>query len=974
VALDPFGTAELRRRVLDAWRESPARFRADANVEDDLALTGYRDRVVVELAQNAADAATRAGVAGRLILRLAGETLTAANTGAPLDAAGVESIAVARASSKVDLVGAVGRFGVGFAAVLAVCDAPSIASASGAVRWSRTDARAAAAAVEALAEELTSRGDRVPVLRLPFADASQPLPLPGFETTVTLPLRDAEAVDAVRAQLVALEPTVLLALPALAEIIVVVDDDEHVLRADHDGDIAMLHDGAAATRWRIIAGSGPLPLELLADRPIEEQRVDTWQVSWALPIDAEGHLVELPDTTDRVVRAPTAVDDRLTVPAVLIASYPLDSARRRVTPGPLTGAVTAHAATVLAEFLRDASPDPSFGRLVPTGFPDGEIDGALHAALLEALSETAWLPVVSDPDRRERPREATAVPDELVDVLSAVVPSLLPAGWSQPGLVALGVRRPTVADLVEALASVNQEPAWWRSLYAALDKAVPAGPDRDALGALPVPLADGSVAIGPRGLALPAAGLPDVDLVAIGVRLVHPDAAHPLLRGFGAVDGTPRELLDQPHVEAAVAASYDEDNPAPIAAAVLSLLAATGADAAELPWLADLALPDDAGEWRPAGELVVPDGLMASVIAEDSAFGVVTRDWLDRYGVVTMVAVGVLDGPALFQERDAVAPTHDLDDEASWWAFLPPDSAVEDFVAVRDLEQIRAAALPEVLAALAAPPLRAAIVEPAEVTLADGGRLRVPSYTGWWLSSRPVLDGRVPRDLRLADSDPVLDGLYDVAPASFDREFLSALGVLRSLPDADPDDVLRRMRDPQRVVTRTQLRALDGWLADQPVDPPERVRAVRDGDVVVVDAVDAVIVDAPDLLPLLADLAVVPVTTARAARLAERLDLPLASGLAEFAVVSEGSLLDDAVVHDVLRVVDVDGRHREVAWRLVEGTLHVDARRLSWGLGRGRAWRDGEWSQRHRRSEALNQPEMGMMRDSEDDLDPDPEE
>ena len=58
---DPFATAALRGRVLDAWAASPARFREDANAEEDYALGGYRDRVVVELAQNAADAAVRGG-------------------------------------------------------------------------------------------------------------------------------------------------------------------------------------------------------------------------------------------------------------------------------------------------------------------------------------------------------------------------------------------------------------------------------------------------------------------------------------------------------------------------------------------------------------------------------------------------------------------------------------------------------------------------------------------------------------------------------------------------------------------------------------------------------------------------------------------------------------------------------------------------------------------------------------------------
>ena len=55
---------------------------------------------MVELAQNAADAAVRAGVPGSLLLRLRDGVLTAANTGAPLDPAGVESLSTLRASAK----------------------------------------------------------------------------------------------------------------------------------------------------------------------------------------------------------------------------------------------------------------------------------------------------------------------------------------------------------------------------------------------------------------------------------------------------------------------------------------------------------------------------------------------------------------------------------------------------------------------------------------------------------------------------------------------------------------------------------------------------------------------------------------------------------------------------------------------------------------------------------------------------------
>jgi len=165
---DPFGTAELRGRVLDAWAASPARFREDANAEEDYALGGYRDRVVVELAQNAADAAARAGVPGRLLLTLRDGMLTAANTGAPLDAAGVEALSTLRASSKrgPDAAGeTVGRFGVGFAAVVAVSDAPRIRSLTGTVGWSRDRTRELVLSVPSLAGELAERAGTVPVMR-----------------------------------------------------------------------------------------------------------------------------------------------------------------------------------------------------------------------------------------------------------------------------------------------------------------------------------------------------------------------------------------------------------------------------------------------------------------------------------------------------------------------------------------------------------------------------------------------------------------------------------------------------------------------------------------------------------------------------------------------------------------------------------------------------------------------------------------
>lgn len=149
--------------------------------------------------------------------------LAAANTGAPLDAAAVESLSTLRASSKRgDRDSTVGRFGVGFAAVLAVTDEPAVLGSAGGVRWSLGEARALAEAQPALDEELRRRDGHVPLLRLPFA-AEGPAP-DGYDTVVVLPLRDAAAEDLTRRLLAGIDDALLLTLPGLAEVVVETSD------------------------------------------------------------------------------------------------------------------------------------------------------------------------------------------------------------------------------------------------------------------------------------------------------------------------------------------------------------------------------------------------------------------------------------------------------------------------------------------------------------------------------------------------------------------------------------------------------------------------------------------------------------------------------------------------------------------------------------------------------------------------------
>ncbi|WP_328725589.1 sacsin N-terminal ATP-binding-like domain-containing protein [Streptomyces sp. NBC_00259] len=1028
---DPFGTARLRRGVLDAWGASPARFREDANAEEDLALGGYRDRVIVELAQNAADAAARAGVPGRLRLTLQQGTFVAANTGAPLDAAGVESLSTLRASAKRDHdQGAVGRFGVGFAAVLAVSDEPAVVGRHGGVRWSLAEARGlaeqAAQAGPGLGDELRRRDGHVPLLRLPLpAEGTAP---DGYDTVVILPLRDGTAQDLVERLLAGIDDALLLTLPGISEIVVETPDGVRTLRRSQHGDHVHVDDTARGlSRWRTVTHHGPVEPALLADRPVEERLRPHWTVTWAVPVDTEG-LPVYPATAP-VVHAPTPTDEPLGVPALLIASLPLDTARRHPAPGPLTDFLVRRAAEAYAELLRDWHP-VSTGTidLVPGPLGKGELDGALRAAILELLPRIAFLaPAAPSEDLVAlRPLEAEVVEGagaETVRVLADVLPTLLPAGLERRvELRTLGVARVPLTEAIDRLAGIERDPAWWWRLYDSL-----AGVDPERLSGLPVPLAGrgaeaaeapaaeddeelrprrgaARTTIGPRQVLLPTSETPD-GLARFGLKVAHPDAAHPLLEKLGALPATPRAVLTTPQVRAAVAASmedgdmlWEEDAPdsEELAEIVLALVRDAGLEPGDEPWLGALALPDEDGEPAPAGELVLPGSPFASVMREGE-LALVDAELAERWGEQPLAACGVLANFALVRATDVVLDPDELDPRDG--DFAEPDDAglldavdvwcedvldrlpdtpvppvATEIVAVRDLDLVDDEAWPQALALLAQPPLRDALTQTVRVLLPDGTTDTVRPYTAWWLRDHPVLGGRRPAGLRASGGDPLLVGLYDSADATGfeDEQVLHALGVRTSVAalldePGGAAELLGRLADPERPVTASQLHALYTALADldpEQVTLPDELRAVVDGEVRVVDASDALVADAPDLLPLTADRPLLPVSPVRAADLADLLQVGRLSEAVQAEVTTVGeehevpssvhALLGPATPASYVEHEELLAGGVELDWRRTpDGVIHAATVE---GVAAGLAWAAGQWPRRFEVAALLEDP------------------
>ncbi|WP_086675219.1 sacsin N-terminal ATP-binding-like domain-containing protein [Amycolatopsis pretoriensis] len=921
---DPYGTAQLRDSTLRAWRDSPTRLIEDTNVERDLRVGAYRDRLFVELAQNAADAAMAQGTPGKIRVSLVDRELRFANTGAPLDARGVASLASLRASGKTG--DTVGRFGVGFAAVRTVSDAPSVVSTSGGVLFSAEKTR----------EVAGIQGD-VPVLRLPWPVAAD---VPdGFDTEVRLPLREDVDGRALLDQLAEDIGDLLLALPWLAEANV----DGRVWTRQSQDDVVEIRGPQKETRWLTHRGD----------------------VVWAIPVDEHG----LPQPLEEdVLHAPTPTDDGLSLPARLLATVPVEPSRRRALPGAELSTALKSAAAEYVQLVRLLPAEQRFALVPRPRFPKSTVDAQLRDEVIANLSAEPWLSTQDGRDVAGRQAKVLDVEvDGLPELIADVVPGLLKGAAPASVLKAVSVQVVSIEEVLETLTGTSREPSWWHDVYAALARAVESHAlASERLDGLPVPLSDGRTLPGARGCLLVEGSaellelLSDVDIP--GLRLVHPAASHPLLERLGAKQADARELLNADQLRDAVERSVEDVRSGldgtTLAGAVLRLIADCGDDAPS--WVGALALPAT-DTWRRADELVLPNSPLLDVFdeevfEEDGALDVLDEDFAEDWPADTLKAAGVLDSFAVVVDDEPHEPDHDLPDEEAWWDSLPePPSTL---VAIRDLDLVGDDAWPAALRLLAARP---------ETLHA----LRAPrGHAAWWIAQYAVLGDAAPAEWRMPGAD--LAGLYDEVPdLGLGEDLLTTAGVrtdLRLSTVDEAEDVLERLADPERtispgLVTRAYDAVVESGFEPR---PPQAVRAA-DGSVV--DG--ALVLDVPWVAGALEPGRYV-VAPEEPERLADLLDLPLAS-TEDATVTSEGEyapwadlpalklvadqlglrLPDGGVlVHDPLTVRIQDAEHDVQWWS--DGRLH--AADTSEGLARAFAWAAGRWPDRHLITALLDDP------------------
>ena len=302
--------------MLAAWAASPARFREDANAEQDLALGGYRDRLLVELAQNAADAAARAGVPGRLRLTLVDGQLLRRRTPARRWTPPA-SRRWRRCGPRPSGTTRQRRAGSASASppcwpspTSRRCARPPAASA-----FSAADTGPTVAAVPALAGELARRDGPSRCCGCPGRPTARRRRV-GHRGACCRCGRRRDAVargaDRPRADAAARRCPGCRGRGRAGR---------RAARCPRGrAGAVVLTDGGAVPRWRVAPAPGVLAGDLLATGRSRSATVAAWTVIWAVPVDDDGAPGAAAGR--QVVHAPTPSDEPLSLPAAADRAVP----------------------------------------------------------------------------------------------------------------------------------------------------------------------------------------------------------------------------------------------------------------------------------------------------------------------------------------------------------------------------------------------------------------------------------------------------------------------------------------------------------------------------------------------------------------------------------------------------------------------------------------------------------------------------
>lgn len=384
VALD-----RLCRETLDAWRVSPNQVQKDYNEEQALLSGGYADRQILELVQNATDAVIGRSEA-RIELRIAGQRLYAANTGAPLDEGGLKALIFGSLSEKRGEE--VGRFGLGFRSLLRLGGTVDFFSAGIAFRfdpsWCASEARQAAR----LGPDADAPGMRL-VKALNVANERKLddvlAELRWADTVVRAQLAAPASTKAMRREIGAF-PTEFLLFPDADITLDLRDGTEKIRRLQRATreTVRALLDGDKEQAWHVFSRRFTVTDAAAREDAGALHARETIRMSWAIPATGRD------SPAGRFWNAfPTQSDSVL--PGILDSRWKVNSDRSGLTGQAWNAALMRCAAKLVAENLATLATPDDPGRPIgalPTQLERIDAPAApLHEAIWQEVRRTAFV-------------------------------------------------------------------------------------------------------------------------------------------------------------------------------------------------------------------------------------------------------------------------------------------------------------------------------------------------------------------------------------------------------------------------------------------------------------------------------------------------------------------------------------------------------------------------------------------------------
>ena len=269
--------------MLKAYKEQPHLVDRDGRAEGFLARGGYAGRQLFELVQNSADS-LEGSAGGRIYIHLTPQYLYCADEGSPIDKEGVTALMFQYMSTKQGM-DQIGRFGLGFNAVLEVTNSPEFFSRLGSFRFSRSRA-------EDKIKNLVPNAQSYPVLSLPY-----PIdPMPEFDcdpllydlsswatNIVRLPLKP-DKYEGLLKQIQDFPSELLLFIKHVNQLMLYTDGYSSTSSLNEKDGLYHLNKDGDISTWKLFENTYELSNDALEDgKPVYEGKF--CRITWAVPID-----------------------------------------------------------------------------------------------------------------------------------------------------------------------------------------------------------------------------------------------------------------------------------------------------------------------------------------------------------------------------------------------------------------------------------------------------------------------------------------------------------------------------------------------------------------------------------------------------------------------------------------------------------------------------------------------------------------